>query len=208
MLYRFARVGFVLTVALTGFMAAIRAQPYEDAELQRLLQSAPDCPAPCFMGVQAGSTRIDTAIHILRGNDWIGQFHIQDDPRSGQPQSVAWKWSEKRPPLIRLDAEGGLRVSLGDGYNLPFVQSIVVPTSIPVGRIIELLGEPAAIDSGPGRHKEQAGVVAIYPKQALVVWAAVDCPITRWKYLNATAVIEFSSTIAYMEDFRGLNHWC
>jgi hypothetical protein len=206
--YRFVRLGFVVTVMLTGFIAAIRAQPYTDSDLQQLIQPAPDCPAPCFMGVQAGSTRIDAAIRILSQNDWIGRFHIQDDPRSGQPQSVAWEWSEERPHLIRLDAEAGLRVSRGDGYNLPFVQSIVVPTSIPVGRIIELLGEPAAIDSGPGRHKRQAGVVAIYPQQALVVWAAVECPITRWKYLNATAVIEFSSTIAYMEDFRGLNHWC
>jgi hypothetical protein len=208
MVYRFARLSFILTITLTGLIAVIQAQPYQDAELQSLLQPDVGCPAPCFMGVRAGDTRIDAAIRILSGNNWIGKFHIQDDPRSGQPQNVTWEWSEDRPPLIRLDAEGGLRVTLGDGYNLPFVQSIVVPTSARVGSIIALLGEPAAIDSGPGRHKRQAGVVAIYPRQALVVWAAVECPITRWKYLNAIAVIEFSSTIDYMEDFRGLNHWC
>ena len=79
MLHFYLRLILLLFALLTAALLLIHARPYDDHELRQLL--LPDgCPAPCFMGIRPGVTKISETIDIHNSRILKFQFIARDNP--------------------------------------------------------------------------------------------------------------------------------
>lgn len=95
----------VLTALFTAWIAAVRAQPYDDAALRRFFESMEGCDQPCFLGIQAGVTSGTEAIAILKQHAWINPDSIvQSEDEIYQFMWVSWQWSGQQPDFLQGQA--------------------------------------------------------------------------------------------------------
>ncbi len=135
LLYLRLAVPFFILFALPAVL--IRAQPYNDPDLSRLLGS-PDCQTPCFMGIRPGVTTVMEAVQILRGHPWVGDVQASYTAPGTSAHHVVgavyWDWKPDAPVWFRVRStvaqhDGSLDTLDG------IVQDISVPTNIPFGRL-------------------------------------------------------------------------
>src|SRR5262245_33903103 len=58
-----------LTLTLTLLVALVQARPHDDSDLRDLLLPPEGCPAPCWLGVRPGVTRLDAAAGMMEETD-------------------------------------------------------------------------------------------------------------------------------------------
>jgi hypothetical protein len=60
-----------LIILMTITILLIHTQPHDDSELLTFLSPPDHCPVPCFMGIQAGVTRVSAGQSYLQANPHI-----------------------------------------------------------------------------------------------------------------------------------------
>ena len=175
---------FVLTTVallMLVFMlpiAFIRAQPYDDSELQAFLAPIDDCVGMCFMGIQPGQTTATEAMALLEIHEWVADIQVirlQNQSRNPLPHfgGLSWEWTGQQPALIDAQQRGYIEIyasRAGRGR---------LPTHITLGDLWLVLGQP-------DRRflfllKDQvAQLEAVYADLGLVVTASWRCPADAW----------------------------
>lgn len=135
---------------LIGFLTAVwalpililRAQPYKAGDLRAFLTPPAGCPAPCFLGVQPGITRLDEAQIILEAHPWIAR--VEPDRVAGIYRAILSPETELAQrgapaPLLQVDSgvvrwifwnphmvtRGELRLALGPPETIRVVHDHV-----------------------------------------------------------------------------------
>jgi hypothetical protein len=119
----------------------IRAQAYDNSDLHALLTPLDVCAAPCFMGIQPGTTTLEQAIALLERQAWVQDLAVgQRSLLTEQPASgaalVNWQWSDTAPAW--LEGRASLRVIPRSGQ----VSVIDVQTNITWGEFVLIFGRP------------------------------------------------------------------
>lgn len=195
------KLGSIFTLLFAVCIALIRAQPYDDSELRAFLTPPEGCPAPCFIGIRPGVTRLGEAIELLRNHEWVKQLHVQDTT----PRSVIWEWSGSQPSIIDEDSNGFLTARYQDGL----VERISIGTTVPVGYMYLIFGKTYFTDSFQERIDGEIFVSAVYFDHYLLVSTTIDsCPVTYMRFWNAPMRFELSSTLRSMSGFSHINFAC
>lgn len=113
----------------------IRAQTYDNSDLQTIFESSANCSAPCFMGIQPGQTSISDVLRILSHSDWV-EPDAYDDPAFVIYNVLDWRWSKDAPRWI--DQRQHATVALGSRY----VGLVIVETTLRWGDLVLALGMP------------------------------------------------------------------
>jgi hypothetical protein len=137
---------FTLLAGFTAIILAIRAQPFDAADLRALLVPT-NCPAPCFLGIRPGITTVDNALAILENHAWVtgvdAHFISPRNPTDHYQGWVYWDWKADAPVWFR-SASNVLRGHAGVFDTLDgLVVDITIVTNIPFGSIRLALGKPS-----------------------------------------------------------------
>jgi hypothetical protein len=98
----FFKLALIVALIFAAFIAAIRAQPYDDSELRAFL-TPEGCPAPCFMGIRPGVTTMEESLVILEGHEWVGDITPNYDDEKNL-RKLGWKWAENKSKILRDSA--------------------------------------------------------------------------------------------------------
>ncbi len=162
----------------------------DNGHLQALL-NAPDCTAPCFLGIQPGTTTAVEAYGLLQAHPYVlavNQASTISDNR------LTWRWNGQQPTLLRtpfldageLDVQGGL------------VWSIKVRTAIPFAYVWLTLGQPQSGFTRPSKTYlgRLANHLARYASQGMTVQTLVSYPPLMDNFWNAPTDLIFNTTSA------------
>jgi hypothetical protein len=127
------KLGSVFALLFAFCIALIRAQPYDDSELRAFLTPPEGCPVPCFMGIRPGVTTVDEAVAILEAGGWVDEIHFS----SSNSEWAEFTWNGRQTFPVINDTRGGV-IDGSEGI----IHILAVHSSIPVFRIMNLLGEP------------------------------------------------------------------
>lgn len=130
MWFRLLRLSVILTFGFGVVVGLVRLRPAENVDMRAFLLPSEDCAAPCFLGVQPGTTTLPQAARILQANDWI-------DHVSQSAHFYDLLWSGSQPAFIDTSAPN---------YYMPRPDNRVgqmrLRTSLRLGDVIAVLGEP------------------------------------------------------------------
>jgi hypothetical protein len=127
---------FFLTLLFSMGIALIHAQPYDDGALRAFLISPPACSMPCFLGIRPGITTVEEVTAILQEHEWVASMHIFEATDGRGVTSITAAWSIEKPVFI--DSSEALWLGVEDNT----VQTILITTTIPLGSIWLVLGNP------------------------------------------------------------------
>lgn len=158
----------------TGIVALARAQPETDQAARSFLSGNGDgCfnGAPCFLGIQPGTTRADETFALLDHHAWIDQFYLYRGMESDSGL-VQWSWSGAQPDYI----DGTKPASLWFQHSV--VSWIEVDLNLTFGDIWLLLDAPQTgrvylMSTTPAR----AFQLVDYGNGQLQVRSEFNCPL-------------------------------
>ncbi|MBZ0293416.1 MAG: hypothetical protein K8L99_12690 [Anaerolineae bacterium] len=89
----------LLALLFASLIGTIRAQPYDDGGLQKLLAPQPGCWLPCWNAIRLHDTTVTEASTILASYAPAGElgYHLGQNP--GQ---IYWQWSTLQPIQRRI----------------------------------------------------------------------------------------------------------
>jgi len=135
MLRFYLRLIFIPVLIFTLVLILIRARPYDDHGLRKLLLPE-GCPSPCFMGIRPGVTTGEEAIRILKMSGWVTQV-TQD------LNVISWTWNGKQPHYLAHDVPSRFYIplteSIGPNINAP-IFGLNLPTTLNYWQLYLLLG--------------------------------------------------------------------
>lgn len=149
----------------------IRALTDSDRDLRALLLPE-GCPAPCFLGIRPGVTRLEQARDILNQQDWITKWTLSAaGTHSGQ---ISWEWNERAPDLFRTPdyPHGSGRLS----FSADLITDIGVVVSASPGQLWASWGRPSYFGIVRGTLETNIGFSMIYREQAMWFQAVMHCP--------------------------------
>ncbi|MBZ0293420.1 MAG: hypothetical protein K8L99_12710 [Anaerolineae bacterium] len=130
------RLSLRSVIVLLILMATLRGLAYNESYSQRLrafLNTPPDCPQPCFLGIYPGLTPSDM-LDILKHNPWVAEL---DTRRSSLGiATISWNWSGQQPTFIDASETGGIELA---SNRLDYV---FVHTAFSFGDLWLALGAP------------------------------------------------------------------
>jgi hypothetical protein len=182
------RLALILTLLLSGTLAATHAFPFE-APLDDLFTTTPGCRAAsrCFMGIHLGSTTIDQAVAALSANPWVGQID------SRMFTQVSWTWSGKQPAFIDSNVPGSATVRDASSISL-----IRVKTHYTYGDIWLQLGTP---EQGYAMRQPDGFVHGVYyTRYSLLAINSLTCPGEINDFWTLPVVIQFGDAYITLND--------
>lgn len=188
-----------LTILFIIPLLLIRAQPYDDSELRAFLTPPDGCPAPCFMGIRPGVTRMEEAIAILQAHEWVAEVSITSYNRLGIEQ-VGWRWKSDVSPLLepeRIPRSGGRLV--GDKGIVRYMELL---TRIRAGEAWLILGRAqnytTLLQLGPAGHpRPPKSITVIYSD--IIFIAGTACPYPR-NFWNARIELIIAESDVWLEQ--------
>jgi hypothetical protein len=190
------RLALWVALLCSGALVVIRAQPYHDRELRRLL--LPDaCAAPCFLGIRPGVTPLSDALDLLRASQWV-QTETIAYSEADYGGGAVWSWNRQAAPLL------GKRVSsliTRRSNGVQVVELLHINTTIAIGDIYLALGPTPYTGTGDTGMPNEGYVALFYRDQGLSIWSNVPCPT-----LNHTLWIEPVS-VQFRHDLNRFNHF-
>lgn len=154
-------MGLILSLLLTGLIGLIRAQPYDDSDVDLLFAHTEHCTTPCFMGIQPGLTTTDEAIRLLNAHPWVAAVDV---PASRSLVTVRWEWSGQQPQTIDAAVPGEIRL-----FSDQRVSMIQVSTHVPLERMRLSFGLPTWLNTAEYDTARRAHYFA-YADAHLLVW--------------------------------------
>jgi hypothetical protein len=188
------RIMLPLAALLLLPVLLIRAQPYDDREVQSLLTPPQGCPAPCFMGIRPGVTTINEATDTLRTHAWVEDFTALGTQRDSRGRfiysEIRWNWSDAAPVEINHIEPGRMYFMQPDPlYDLLVVQTIQVETRLRTWLVEQWFGQPAS--SSMSYHNRRLGYSVMFvPDEQptlVVISTALMCPATLMHYWDSRA---------------------
>jgi hypothetical protein len=176
MFYLILKSALAFCLLLAGLVGLARAQPGNEAALRALFTPPPGCPAPCWEGIQLGTTTKEEALTILDAHPWIGQIFAWDT-------QISWHWSGQQPALLDGQRDGLIGVR-GDVVRLLRLQ-----TRVRFGEFWTLLGQPDDALLIRPLTRFSAFQIAQYDEAAIQVISAVNCPATPAEFWSSTATL-------------------
>jgi hypothetical protein len=160
------RLAALLTLIFGAAIGLVRARPYDDPEMRAFLTPPQGCAAPCFMGVQPGTTTMDEAVAILEASGWIDKVET-----GGRFYDLLW--SGEQPDFIDDESLNYLMIRAG------VVDLIRLRTRLRLGDVVALLGRPD--DSFSWLTGSGSGVfyAMIYTRLGVEVSGFAPCPALR-----------------------------
>jgi hypothetical protein len=154
-----------LTTIFYLLITLVRLWPRDDAVMRNLVLP-PDCPPPCFLGVQPSVTTGEAAIATLEAHPWITRVR----------HNAAFydlEWSSTQPDFI-----DNTRVTYLFAPD-DRVTQIRLRTTLPLGAVIAMLGQPTTVFVQPAANGFYPQFV--YPDLGLEVsgYVACDQPLRR-----------------------------
>jgi hypothetical protein len=193
------QVPFLFTLLFTAIIGLIHVHPYDDGELRAFLTPLGDCPPPCFMGLQPGTTTRQEAAEILERHAWVQDIDIHP---SGYWINIS-RWSGLQPPFIDARAYGHVRIS-AQGV----VSEIEIPTTVQAGYIHLALGAPPMVDLGVISSPLPAVLMLdLYADRSLYTSAFVVCPSSYRHLLEAPVKLTISSILNDEAGVRRSDRW-
>lgn len=177
-----------LVLTLAGAALLIRALPnaYAPEAVRALLAPPPDCPMPCWAGIQPGQTRGHEALTALDGNTWVRAVTTQRDDLHARSDFWTWEWSGAQSPLLDGTRTGGMSVVA----NGEVIEEVRFYTTVPLGVAFLALGDPDAVYVN--RSARGVQVSGFYLDDGLIVRANWDCPADRWAIWAAPVLLRFT----------------
>jgi len=164
----YLRLTLPVFLLFTLMVIVIRAQPYDDYELRQLMLPH-GCPAPCFMGIRPGVTRVDQALKILGENKWVEEAKLNHGV-------ILINWNENAPSW--LENRGGKYIgSLIRLAPTARVSEFQIDTSLTLGQVQLIWGRPTFQFASPVSEEGYVYMFysAIYPKSGLLISVSKGC---------------------------------
>ncbi|MBA3869063.1 MAG: hypothetical protein H0X30_07910 [Anaerolineae bacterium] len=166
----YLRLSLILLLIFTAALLLIHTQPYDDHELRQFLLPTAGCPAPCFMGIRPGVTKVEEAIKILEASGWLDRYNYEQQDAT----AIRIKWNDNRPAWL--------------GSNMPYgqttmwirnglVEQIFVETNVMLGAVDLSIGRPPfqhiSLNYNNGQY--YLFYVALYPTENINISISRDC---------------------------------
>ena len=195
------RTSLLLNGLLAVMILALRLLPNDDNSIKKLLLPPTDCPAPCFMNVQAGTTDRQEAAKLIDIHSWVKPplFFARsiDDINT---RYVFWQWSGEQPVGVDARRQGQLR------FYKDHAVGLVVHTTIPLGAVWLALGgtDKGTLSLSEVQSNISMLLVLVYPEQGLLVRAIVPKRLSQAALWTSVTEIESSNpqAIAYFGAYR------
>ncbi|MEP6988388.1 MAG: hypothetical protein ABI970_22480 [Chloroflexota bacterium] len=159
----YVRLATLCFLIFTVMLLVIHAQPYDDHELRNVLLPE-GCPAPCFMGIRPGVTKMASAITLLEGNEWVETIEKTFT-------SISWDWSNRIPDGFKEGIPGSLEIRNNN------VNNILVTTNYSLGDIRLALGLPDLETIVATSRSKYLLYTAFYNQYGLLVQRYFACPV-------------------------------
>jgi hypothetical protein len=163
-------VTLLLVVLFSGVIGAVLALPTPPSPLAAL--DDPDCPAPCWSGIQPGQTRLDDVDVLLSTNHWVTDFGFNRG-MALDTGIVIWRWTETAPAWIDTRTAGEMWVEDG------IVQWIKLPVRLRFGDVWAARAAPAQGITQRIGQEARLMHFGLYPADALFVRGVLACPPRR-----------------------------
>lgn len=160
-----------------AIIALIRAQPYDDSELREFLTPPQGCPAPCFMGIRPGVTRVDEALAILENHEWVSNVRVEN-------KTIRWDWSGQQPKAFcRYGGTATFENDIIDYFDLITCYTFGdLSLALGISENLRLI----PLDRGSIKILDYA---AIYPRESLWVISATACPYFPGMWTSSIGIV-------------------
>ncbi len=153
-------------------IAIIRAQPYDDRDLRTLL-TPPDCPVPCFLGIQPGVSSSADALTILSQRPDV--HSVRNELNYSRPElteSIYWEWDNTESNRFEPNTTGEIHIA-GDR-----VRRIGVDSRIALGDLWQTFGPPqtTTLLFSPRLANGIVFYEGVYPDERLRLALLIPCP--------------------------------
>lgn len=191
-------------------LALSRALPYDDQNLRAAVMPQ-DCQMPCFMGIRPGITTVEEAVRLLRASPWVDK--VTDDANTLGTNAITWTWSPHKPSFIK-DRSSGLLLAHTTDAQINVVDIVRIKTTVSVGDMALLwINDTAPIVSGPNGPRNEAYMQTTDYQNGVRMWSAVHCPVTKLKFLDTQATLDFGSQNTFSAGesdgfVRPESYWC
>lgn len=152
----YLKPSLALIILFTVAILLIHAQPYDDSELRAFLTPPETCSAPCFMGIQAGVTRVSA-----------GESYLQASPQVEAIKAVSFQLYE-----VQFNQSAPARAARVYLMALPDVtveRVNVFDSGLALNRFFLTFGTPARIVVYKTLRPNVVSLVAFYPQNGLAV---------------------------------------
>ncbi len=191
-----------LITILSGLIIVIRAQPYDDIGVRRVLAETQECRVTCILGLQPGHTTLEAAITHLRTHNWVQDLRFQYDSVR-QEGTMQWLWSGQQPPIINAQIPGAAQIR--DGR----ISYVKLPTQAELWQFLLISGPPDAFHFLRVHSKAQHTLyhrVRYDDANLILLVDRVACPLSPTALYGSGIVLETfinaDALIADEQDFH------
>lgn len=200
------RLLLCLTMLCVLPVLLIRAQPYDDHEVRRLLVAPRDCTAPCLMGIRPGVTTAKEVMAVLQTHTWVGAIDTRYyDPDRVERNLLAWRWSGQQPAIIDASQAGSIELAEWEQSGVQKVASMSIATHVTFGEFVLAAGSPKTSwfsYDAMGVFHDLNMHAAAFSQPAFQVSTRVRCPLSVGNLVNQP-ILRFSFGLpdAYADQF-------
>jgi hypothetical protein len=180
------RLSGALVVLLTAAIGLMRVQPEEDAALRAFLMPPPNCPSPCWQGIQLGAMSMEQADAMLRAHPWVDEVRFVE-----RIDALSWRWNGSQPTFLTME-RAFLSVTADH-----MIGGATVETSIPVGTLMLMLGQPETI-----YVLDDSDVIFVYPAANLDARVRPRCPTDARQFWQNAAEVRWKSAPSNYSLYR------
>ncbi len=203
------RLTTLLCIPLLAILLLIRAQPYDDDDLRRLV-IPPGCAAPCFLGIRPGITTVTEMVNLLEASGWVNRGDITVTTRFNVVR-LEWIWNGRQPAVLEGSSQAVATILAGFndekalGEPERVITGLSIHTSIPYGELRLLLGQALnkpnyVMFSGYINPR----VTAVYTEYGLVAMSPLlDCPVSLGTFWHSRVILHIGYT--FIDD---IVHFC
>ncbi len=145
-----------VTILFSAAVMLIRAQPYNDSELRAFLTPPDHCPAPCFMGIQAGVTRVSA-----------GESFLQASPQIPSVKAITFQLYEVR--FKETAPAATARIFFMALPDVTIERVNVFDSGLPFSRFFLTFGTPKRLVVYKTLRTNVVSLIAFYPQNGLSV---------------------------------------
>lgn len=192
-----AAAALLLSILLAVLVGLIQTRAANYLALEELLTSPERCVAPCWQGIQPGTTPVDVAVLLLERHPWVVDVERSTRLNQNGFGTVRWRWSGLQPVVIDPEQRGSMTI------REETVQSVILPTRIRFGDVWLSLNSPgrgqiilSGITMTGSEYTTRAAHNALFNSAYGMIFtqSVLTCPLRPEGFWNARVVMQYSPT--------------